>query len=101
MMDRVESARLNLQIVRDRGEIRAEISSTSEPNTWWDLHWISELIPDCAYPAPALDGVSGLLRSNIELLSDFFGPRYRATVRELRRREDERKQQGLKRFGMR
>ena len=93
------SPALHLQFVRDRGEIYAEVASHSEPNTWWDLHWISELIPCSGYPIPELIPVAALIRNSFPLLTECFGPNYRETKRELQRREEQRKQEGLRRFG--
>lgn len=93
------SPAFQLMFVRDRGEIGAEIASHSEPNTWWDLHWISELIPGSGHPLPELLPVATLIRNSFSLLSEYFGSKYHETKRELRRREEQRKRDGLRRFG--
>jgi hypothetical protein len=88
-----------LRFIRDRGQIFGEIASHTEPNAWWDLHWISELIPGSSYPLPELIPVATLIRSNFSLLSEYFGSKYHETKRELWRREEQRKKEGLRRFG--
>jgi hypothetical protein len=95
----LKSPAFYLRFIRDRGEIFAELASHAASEEWWDLHWISELLPGEDYPVPDWHSVGRLLRSNFSLLMEWFGPKYDETKRELRRREQQRKHDGLTQFG--
>ncbi|MGV3773075.1 MAG: hypothetical protein ACO1QB_09255 [Verrucomicrobiales bacterium] len=95
------SPSFRLRLTRDRGEISAEIASVSEPNTWWGLHCISELIPGANPPHHDLASVAAFVHHNFFLLSDFFGTGYLKAKDELKRLDENRKQEMMRSFARR
>ena len=86
----VESDMLRLRFIRDRGEIRAQLASISEPETWWDLVSLLEVIHG-EKPEPQLEGVAPLVRTNYSHLVQALGPQLSETKKELERLQEERR----------
>src|SRR5687767_14834815 len=58
------SPAFRFRLLRDRGEISGEIASCSEPETWWDLYWVCEIIHGANPPSFDLQSVADFLREN-------------------------------------
>jgi hypothetical protein len=86
----LESDTLRLRFIRDRGEIRAVLASISEPETWWDLVSLLEVIHG-EKPEPQLEGVAPLVRTNHSHLVQALGPQLSETKKELERLQEERR----------
>jgi hypothetical protein len=87
----LESDTLRLRFIRDRGAIRANLASISEPETWWDLVALLEVIHGVK-PEPQLEGVAPLVRTNYGHLVQALGPQLSETKRELERLAEESRQ---------
>jgi hypothetical protein len=87
----LESDRLRVRLVRDRGEVDADVASLSEPDRWRPLVLVYEAISgELVLTAPQLDAVARFLRENLSALEESLGPRWRETKAELERRGAER-----------
>jgi len=95
----LESPCLRVRFIRDRGQVSAEVASCSDPGIWWNLEHVCELIPGQTVEINfELSAVAALLRKNFPALTDYLGPKWIYTRRELQRRAEERKQAILKRL---
>lgn len=95
----LESSKVLVRFVRDRGQISAEVASICEARTWWNLEHVCELIVGrYVEPGFELSAVAALLRNHTSALADYLGPKFAETKRELDRRAEERKQAWLKRL---
>jgi hypothetical protein len=86
----LESNTLRLRFTRDRGDIRADLASISEPETWWNLVALLEVIHGVK-PETQLEGVAPLVRTNYSQLVQALGPQLSETKKELERLEEERR----------
>jgi hypothetical protein len=87
----LDSDTVRLRFIRDRGEIRANHASISEPETWWNLVSLLEVIHG-EKPEPQLEGVAPLVRTNYSRLVQALGPQLAETKKELERRAAESRQ---------
>jgi hypothetical protein len=87
----LESDTVRLRFIRDRGEIRANLASISEPETWWNLVALLEVIHGVK-PETQLEGVAPLVRTNYSQLVQALGPQLSETKKELERLAEESRQ---------
>jgi HAMP domain-containing protein len=87
----LESDTIRLRFTRDRGEIRADLASIHEPETWWNLVSLLEVIHGVK-PEPQLEGVAPLVRTNYSQLVQALGPQLSETKKELERLAAESRQ---------
>ena len=87
----VESDTLRLRFTRDRGEIRADLASIHERETWWNLVSLLDVIHGVK-PEPQLEGVAPLVRTNYSQLVQALGPQLSETKKELERLAAESRQ---------
>jgi hypothetical protein len=84
----LDSDTVRLRFIRDRAEIRAQLASISEPETWWNLVSLLEVIHG-AKPETQLEGVAPLVRTNYSQLVQALGPQLSETKKELERLAEE------------
>ena len=77
-----------MRFTRDRAEIRAQLASISEPETWLNLVSLLEVIHG-EKPEPQLEGLAPLVRTNYSQLTQALGPQLSETKKELERRAEE------------
>ncbi|MBS1912771.1 MAG: hypothetical protein JST22_12355 [Bacteroidetes bacterium] len=95
----LESRSLRVRFVRDRGQIFADVASLSEPEAWWHMEHVCQLVVGRNVESGfGLSELAALLRDNYSALADYLGPKFAETKRELTRRAEERKQAILRRF---
>lgn len=87
----LESDSLRVRFVRDRGQVFADVASPSDPDRWWQLVYVCQLIlGEFVQPGFELDDVAAFLRDNLAAVQERLGPRYSETKREVRRLQEER-----------
>jgi len=76
-----------LRLVRDRGQILADLAPLIDPEKWWNLVFLLEVIHG-KMPEPefGLVAVAYRVRDNLLALVEAMGPRWTETRRELERR---------------
>ncbi len=83
---------LRVRLVRDRGQVAAEVAACCDPTVWWDLEHVCELISGRSVePGFDLLHLAVLLRNHLPELSNHLGPNYAETKCELERLAEERK----------
>ncbi len=94
----LRSSAFRVRFVRDRGQNFAEVASLSDPQTWWNLENVCEIITgrkvEISFQLPA---VANLLRNIFRHSASDLGPRYVDTKQELERRAEVRRRAFLKR----
>ena len=87
----LQSPRLMVRFVRDRGQVWAEVAPVTAPTAWWPLGFVLEAIRG-QLPEIQFDLISavGLLRGNLLELAEALGPRLSETNREIERHSEER-----------
>jgi hypothetical protein len=89
----LNGAQVRLRFVRDRGQILAYLAPLEDPDQWWNLVFLLEVIhgvmPD---PEFRLEAVGRRVEENFPALVQALGPRLEETRRELGRREQLRLQ---------
>jgi len=96
---KLESANFRVLLSRDRGQILADVAAHSDPETWWNLEHVCEIISGQSInPDFELSAAATLLRNNVSALADYLGPKFPETKRELERRAAERTLAWLRRF---
>jgi len=87
----LSSHEFRVRFVRDRGDFWAETASSQDPEKWWNLTDVGELITKTkmAYPAD-LTAAGNFIREHILALKEALGPGYRMNKVALVKREDER-----------
>jgi len=87
----LQSPRLFVRFVRDRGQVWAEVAPVTAPAGWWPLVFVLEAIqgqvPQKEFD---LESVLRLLRDNFRELADALGPKLSETNREIKRHGEER-----------
>lgn len=87
----LQSSRLWVRFVRDRGQVWAEVAPLTAPTSWCPLAYVLEAIqgrlPMIQFDLPS---TVHLLRDNFEALAEALGPRVSETNREIQRRREER-----------
>lgn len=87
----LESVAFRLRLVRDRGQIFADIAAPSNPDKWWNLEHVCEIILGHNIELHfELSVVAELLRRNFLALADYLGPKFPEAKLELERRAAER-----------
>jgi hypothetical protein len=93
----LNSRHFRLRLIRDRGQVMGEVASLSEPENWWSLILVSEIIPCPKPPLFELSSVAAFIQENFLLLSGLFGSGYPMTKEKLQRRLEQRaKEWGLR-----
>lgn len=87
----LQSPRLLVRFVRDRGQVWAEVAPVTAPTSWWPLGFVLEAIQG-QLPKTEFDVTSAvrLLRDNFRELAEALGPNLSETNREIERRSEER-----------
>jgi hypothetical protein len=87
----LQSPRLLVRFVRDRGQAWAEVAPVTAPTSWWPLGLVLEVIrgqlPDMQFD---LTSAAHLLRDNFCELAEALGARLPETKREIEKRGEER-----------
>jgi len=86
----LNSCHFRLRLIRDRGEVFGEVASLSEPENWWCLILVSEIIPCPKPPLFELSSVAAFIQEHFLLLSGLFGSAYPMTKEKLQRRLEQR-----------
>jgi hypothetical protein len=84
----LESDSLRLRFVNDRGGIYVEVTSTSQPQRWFEVGFLWHVLTGDR-PTPQLDGWAWFLRDHIRELTEALGPRFATTNDAVLRRERE------------
>jgi hypothetical protein len=94
----LQSPKLWVRFVRDRGHVHAEVAPPTAPTSWWPLGFVIKAI-HCQVPEDqfGLLNASRLLRDNIRELADALGPRLTETLRDIERLTEERLEAGADR----
>jgi hypothetical protein len=88
-----------VRFVRDRGDFWAEIASSQDPEKWWNLEEVGELIIKKEMADPAdLMAAGSFIREHILALKEAFGPGYPASKIVLVKRENEKWASFLRKF---
>jgi hypothetical protein len=87
----LQSPRLFVRFVRDRGQVWTEVAPVTAPTSWWPLGFVLEAIRG-QLPEIQFDLISAarLLRDNFHELAEGLGPKLAETNREIERRSEER-----------
>jgi hypothetical protein len=87
----LQSSRLLVRFVRDRGQVWAEVAPPTAPTSWWPLGFVLEAMqgrrPEIQFDLPT---AALLLRENFRELVEALGPRLSETRREIEKRSEER-----------
>jgi len=87
----LQSDRLNLQFDRDKGQVTVSVGPLSEPETWWGLIEVLQIIQDREIePRYKLDVLAPLLQDNYPALVEALGPKLSETRQGVERRREER-----------
>jgi hypothetical protein len=87
----LQSDTLRLRFVRDRGQVLVALGSPSDPEDWWGLISLCEVIQNSAVkPRYKLDVLASLLRDNFPALEEAMGPKRAETKKEIERHRQER-----------
>jgi len=83
----------NIRLIRDRGSSTIEVAAHRDHNNWIPLSFLDDLISSpttinsSAKPRKSLEDLYSFLRSNFELIVDWFSePNYKANLEELQKR---------------
>lgn len=80
----LKSPHFLLRIIRDRGQVFADISGVADPLTWWRLEDVCALISGSKIDTKfVLSAIVNLLNHNLPALTEYMGSRYEQTQREL------------------
>ncbi len=94
-----ESNDMRVRFIRERGQVTVEVASCSDPNTWWDLDHVCEIISGHSTSSGSdLPVVASVLRRTYETLVEYLGPNYVQTKRDLEQRAKKRQQDMMKRL---
>ena len=87
----LESPKLRVRFVRDRGQTWADVSSIAPGAEWWHVAYVLEAIYGTA-PQIQLDLTTavGPLKRNFSVLAAALGPKLSDTTREINRHRSER-----------
>ena len=87
----LESPKLRVRFVRDRGQTWADVSSIAPGAEWWHVAYVLEAIYGTA-PQIQLDLTTavGLLKRNFSVLAAALGPKLSDTTREINLHRSER-----------
>lgn len=87
----LQSDTLRLRFTRDRGQVLIDVGVTSEPEHWWGLIALCEVIRNASIqPRYKLDALASVLQENFSALAEALGPKLPETRQELERRAAER-----------
>ena len=95
----LETSGIRIRIVRDRGQVHAEVAARSDSEMWWNVEHVCELIINqnvrISHDLLSIDAV---LQNHMLDLVELLGPKYPETKHELERRAEERKLAFIKRL---
>lgn len=87
----LDSDRIRLRFVRDRSQVMLDVAANSEPEKWFGLHSLYEVIHnESIKPRFTLNAVGELLKQEFTALVAALGPKLLETQKELKRRRSER-----------
>ena len=83
----LDGPRFRLRLSRDRGQVLADLAPLNEPERWWNLVFLLEVIHG-RMPEPEFElvAVARRVRDNLPALVEALGPRWVETCQELERR---------------
>jgi len=90
----LRSDALCLRIIRERGRIFAEVAPLADPQNWWDLGMILEVLHRPP-PGHHLQSVAGALRTNLPAVIEALGPNLSVTTDGIARRFREKERATL------
>lgn len=87
----LESPKLRVRFVRDRGQTWADVAAIAPGTEWWHLSHVLEAIQGTA-PQIQLDlpTAVSLLKENFSIISEALGPKLPQTTQEINRHRSER-----------
>jgi hypothetical protein len=92
------SSSLQVQFIRDKGQVFVRVASPLDPENWWYLDDVCEFILHRKIrPEFDLQAVVTLLRNNLPALTDYLGPRLNETRRGLKKQIMQREREILRR----